>query len=150
MCDAGSNCYFSSTISVLDIFICTFFWGARVCWPLLCLCRVAHFVFVCEMSGFEPESCCSKQARYQLSHPSLMLSHPSLICNMHMVYDTIAFINTQIGFPCGKIQNQKHGIFQRNCFDCRLKEGGFSQPTSDTLKKTPSKTLKCALFRTNI
>jgi hypothetical protein len=47
---------------------------------------------------------------------------------MPKVYDTIAFVNAE------------KSIFQLNCFDCRLKEGGFSQPTSGTLKKTPSKT----------
>jgi hypothetical protein len=47
---------------------------ARVCWLLLCLCRL---FCIFEMSGFEPESCHSKQARYQLSHPSPLLSHQS-------------------------------------------------------------------------
>jgi hypothetical protein len=32
---------------------CVFIWRARVCWPLLCLCR-PFFYFFCEMSGFEP------------------------------------------------------------------------------------------------
>jgi len=54
--------------------------------------------------------------------------------------DTIAFIITKISFHCGEHTETKNGIFQLNCFDCRLKEVGFSQPTSDTLKKTPSKT----------
>jgi hypothetical protein len=41
----------------------TFFWRARVCRPLLCLCR--------PFSIFEnPESCRSQQARYHLNYPS--------------------------------------------------------------------------------
>ena len=50
-------------------FLYIFLAGYRVCWPLLCLCRP---FCICERClKFEPlESCPSKQARYQLSHPS--------------------------------------------------------------------------------
>jgi hypothetical protein len=50
-----------------------------VCWPLLCLCRPFCIFVICLDSN--PESCRSKQVRYQLSHPSPILSHPSLISN---------------------------------------------------------------------
>ncbi len=39
-----------------------FFWRARVCWQLLCLCR--------RYPDSNPESCSCKQARYLLCHPS--------------------------------------------------------------------------------
>ncbi len=48
------------------------FWRAGVCWPLLCFFRVFER---CPVSI--SESCRSKQARYQLRHPSpYKLSHP--------------------------------------------------------------------------
>jgi hypothetical protein len=46
-----------------------FFWRARVCRPLLRLCRPFMFFEGCLDSN--PECCCSKLARYRLSHPSL-------------------------------------------------------------------------------
>ncbi len=45
-----------------------FFWQATVCWPLLCLCR--PFCIFERGLDSNPESCRSKQERYQLSHPS--------------------------------------------------------------------------------
>jgi hypothetical protein len=65
-----------------------FFWLARVCWPLLCLCRPFCIVERCLDSN--PESCRSKQARYQLSHPSpyqspiSLFSHPSPSKTTHL------------------------------------------------------------------
>jgi hypothetical protein len=61
---------------------CIFFGRVIVCWLLLCLCRQFRIFERCLDSN--SESCRSKQARYQLSHPSLpylathlLLSHPS-------------------------------------------------------------------------
>ncbi len=59
------------------------FWQDRVCWRLLCLCHSFSIFERCLDAN--PESCRSKQARYQLSHPyhtsfsqsSPSLSHPS-------------------------------------------------------------------------
>ncbi len=48
-------------------FFCIFFWQARMCWPLLCLCRPFCILERCLDSN--PESCRSKQARYQLASP---------------------------------------------------------------------------------
>jgi hypothetical protein len=50
-------------------FFCLFFWRARVCRPLLRLCRPFMIFEGCLDSN--PEYCCSKLARYRLSHPSL-------------------------------------------------------------------------------
>jgi len=50
-------------------FCCIFFWRARVCRPLLCLCRPFMIFEGCLDSN--PEYCRSKLARYRLSHPSL-------------------------------------------------------------------------------
>ncbi len=52
-------------------FVCTgiFSGRARVCWPLVCLCR-PFCIFERCLGSSNPESCRSKQARYQLSHPS--------------------------------------------------------------------------------
>jgi hypothetical protein len=47
-------------------FVIYYFWRAIVCLPLLCLCR--PFCIVCLESNLE--SCRSKQARYQVYHPS--------------------------------------------------------------------------------
>jgi hypothetical protein len=60
-------------LSCLFTFFCIFFGG--LCWPLLCLCRPFCICERCLHSN--PESCRSKQARYQLSLPSPLLSHPS-------------------------------------------------------------------------
>ncbi len=60
------------TTSYVDLknwhLFCIFFWRARVCWPLLCLCRPFWIFERCPDSN--PESCRSKQARYQPSHLS--------------------------------------------------------------------------------
>ena len=45
---------------------------ARVYWPLICSCRLFYIVERCLDSN--PESCHSKQARYQLSPPSPYLA----------------------------------------------------------------------------
>ncbi len=58
-----------------------FFWWARVCWPLLCLCRPFCIFERCLDS--DPESCRSKQARCQHSHPLPQISHPSPTNFMH-------------------------------------------------------------------
>jgi hypothetical protein len=50
-------------------FFCIFFWRARVCRPVLRLCRPFFIFEGCLDSN--PECCCSKLARYRLSHPSL-------------------------------------------------------------------------------
>ncbi len=55
-------CTIGSALVRTKLLILYLFWWARVCWPLLCLCR--------PFCRFEPESCRRKQARYQLSHPS--------------------------------------------------------------------------------
>ncbi len=52
----------------LKLFLFLFFWRARVYWPLLCLCRPFCMFDRCMDSN--PENCRSKQARYQLGHPS--------------------------------------------------------------------------------
>jgi hypothetical protein len=47
-----------------------FFWRARVCWSLLCLTGMCHPFCIFERClDSNPESCRSKQARYQFSHP---------------------------------------------------------------------------------
>jgi hypothetical protein len=58
------------------LFFVYFFWRARVCRPLLRLCRPFTIFEGCLDSN--QECCRSKLARYQLSHPSLYLAnHPS-------------------------------------------------------------------------
>ncbi len=52
-------------------FVYIFFWRARVCRPLLRLCRPFMIFEGCLDSN--PEYCCSKLARYRLSHPSLYI-----------------------------------------------------------------------------
>ncbi len=60
-----------------------FFWQARMCWPLLCLCGPFCIFERCLDSN--PESCRSKQARYQLSHPSPWpTNHPSPYFATHL------------------------------------------------------------------
>ncbi len=66
------ECFISNT-SKYCIF---FFWRARVCWPLFCLCR--RFCIFERCLDSKPESCCSKRARYQLSHSSPYLSLPQI------------------------------------------------------------------------
>ncbi len=61
-----------------NLFFCIFVWRARVCRPLLCLCRPFFIFEGCLDSN--PEYCRSKLARYRLSHPSLYLAtHPSYL-----------------------------------------------------------------------
>ncbi len=57
-------------------FFCIFFWRARVCRPLLCLCR--PFMILEGCLDLNPEYCRSNLARYRLSHPSLtdLATHP--------------------------------------------------------------------------
>jgi len=66
-----------SSFSCLLKTIFTCFLGARMCWPLHCLCR-PFCIF--EMSDLYPESCRSKQTRYcnLATHLPNQLSHPSL------------------------------------------------------------------------
>ncbi len=59
----------------MENFFLYIFWRARVCRPLLCLCRSFMIFEGCLDSN--PEYCRSKLARYRLSHPSPYLSHPS-------------------------------------------------------------------------
>ncbi len=54
------------------------FWWARVCLPLLCLCRP-----FCIFERCLDSSCRSKQARYQLSHPSPIFFYLSI--NQHVI-----------------------------------------------------------------
>jgi hypothetical protein len=54
-----------------------YFWRARVCRPLLRLCRPFMIFEGCLDSN--PEYCISKLAQNRLSHPSLLHSHPSLL-----------------------------------------------------------------------
>jgi hypothetical protein len=67
----------SSPLSTFPtFFFCIFFWRARVCRPLLRVCRPFMIFEGCLDSN--PECCRSKLARYRLSHPSLYLAtHPS-------------------------------------------------------------------------
>jgi hypothetical protein len=51
-----------------------FFGGLECDWPLHCLCSP---LCIERCPDTNPESCRSKKARYQLSHPSPTLSHPS-------------------------------------------------------------------------
>jgi hypothetical protein len=68
-------CYKYRSTNIL-IFFFIFFWRARVCRPLLCLCRPFMIFEGCPDSN--PEYCRSKLAGYRLSHPSLYLAtHPS-------------------------------------------------------------------------
>jgi len=60
--------YLNETI---NFFFCIFFWRARVCRPLLRLCRTFMIFEWCLDS--HPECCRSKLARYRLSHPSLVI-----------------------------------------------------------------------------
>jgi hypothetical protein len=53
-------------VRFLDIF-----WWAIMCWPLLCLCRPFCIFERCLDSN--PESCRSKQVRYELSHAPISL-----------------------------------------------------------------------------
>ncbi len=63
-------------VSSTEVFFGTFFWRARVCRPLLRLCRPFMIFEGCLDSN--PECCGSKLACYRLSHPSLYLAtHPS-------------------------------------------------------------------------
>ncbi len=48
-----------------NMYINSYFWRARVYWPLLCLCRPFGISERCLDSN--PESYCGKQAHYQLS-----------------------------------------------------------------------------------
>jgi hypothetical protein len=67
---------FTDVLIVGQLFFCIFFWRARVCQPLLRLCRPFMIFKGCLDSN--PEYCRSKLARYRLSHPSLCLAtHPS-------------------------------------------------------------------------
>jgi hypothetical protein len=53
-----------------------YFLRATASWPLLCLCRSFHVVFLRDsILDWNPESCRCKQARYQLSQCNY--SHPS-------------------------------------------------------------------------
>ncbi len=54
---------------LLSVFL-YIFWRSRVCWPLLCLCRRVCIFERCLDSN--TESCRSKQARYQFTHPPLL------------------------------------------------------------------------------
>ncbi len=64
----------ASTYTLMLMYsFCIFFWRARVCWPLHCLCRPFCIFERCLDTNLE--SCRSKQARYQLSHPSPWGSH---------------------------------------------------------------------------
>jgi hypothetical protein len=72
------------------------FWRARVCWPLLCLCRPFCIFERCLDSN--PESCRSKQHFTNLathlldwpSHPSPWLSHPSSFLSVLNIFDRVA------------------------------------------------------------
>ncbi len=57
------------------LFFCIFFWRARVCRPLLRLCRPFMIFEGCLDSN--PEYCRNKLARYRLSHPSHWATHPT-------------------------------------------------------------------------
>ncbi len=59
-------------------FFCIF-WRAGVCWLLLCLRRLFSIYERCLDSSLE--SCRSKQARYQLGHPSLYTNLASHLPN---------------------------------------------------------------------
>ncbi len=65
----GGKSRHSSHTRDLIHFLYIFFWRARVCRPLLCLCRPFMIFEGCLDSN--PEYCRSKLARYRLSHPSL-------------------------------------------------------------------------------
>ncbi len=67
--------------SYLDFFV-YIFWRTRMCLPLLCLFRPLCIFERCLDSI--PESCRSKQARNQLSHPSPLLSNPSPYVDTHL------------------------------------------------------------------
>ncbi len=56
------------------------FWGARVCWPLLCLCRPFGTLERCLDSN--PESCRSKQATNLVQTPKHR--HPSPFIAIHL------------------------------------------------------------------
>jgi hypothetical protein len=85
--DPGWN-KFGSGINIPDPQHC--FWRARECWPLLCFCRPFCISDRCLDSN--PESCRSKKARYQLSHPS-----PYLITHLPQTDKVIASIANPYG-----------------------------------------------------
>ncbi len=61
----SQRCSFYGTTHIFFMY----FWRARVCWPLLCLCR--PFIILEGYLNWNLESWRSKQRQYQLSHPSL-------------------------------------------------------------------------------
>ncbi len=67
-CRLSAFCSLPRLLKKFFTLFCIFFWRARVCWPLLCLCRPFCIFERCLYSN--PESCHSKQARYQSSLPS--------------------------------------------------------------------------------
>ncbi len=80
----------STSIGSLSIRVCILynsfwyiFWWARVCWPLLCLCRPCCIFERCLDSN--PESCRGKQAHCQLGHPSpyCTVTHATQTKHMH-------------------------------------------------------------------
>ncbi len=62
-------------------------------WPLLCLCRPFCMFERCRDSN--PESCRSKQARYQLSHPSPLQT-------LSQCAKTVEIYSTRGGVHCEK------------------------------------------------
>ncbi len=72
MISSGTKCYHLGwNVFIWDemFFFLYIFWRARVCRPLLCLCRPFMIFEGCLDSN--PEYCRSKLARYRLSHLSL-------------------------------------------------------------------------------
>jgi hypothetical protein len=83
MCPASAPLWTSTCFLHLSgiplVFFCIFFWRARVCRPLLRLCRPFMIFEGCLDSN--PECCRSKLARYRLSHHSLSYKGSVLYCS---------------------------------------------------------------------
>jgi hypothetical protein len=80
--------YVQGTVpNLITILLQEYFLSARVCWPLLCLCR--PFCIFERYVDKNPESYRSKQARYQHRHPSLYFCNTGSIGRMCCTYRLI-------------------------------------------------------------
>jgi hypothetical protein len=88
-----------------------FFLRARVCWPLLCLCRPFCIFVRCLDSN--PESCHSEQVRYQLSHPSPYLPPISMYPMRYtspLQYQCSTSNRNKVAVPVEKTLEKKHVV----------------------------------------
>ncbi len=99
-----ANVQFKKTTLFLSIFariIFLFFWRASLCWPLLCSCRPFCIFESCLVSN--PESCRSKQARYQpeppIFHYQRTVSHPSHLAVPTVPYGIFPSCHLKVPWP---------------------------------------------------